>query len=151
MTMQIPDILLIDGQSYPTEDEPLNLLPPTWNSLEAPNAVNPKPLLGPASTACWRGYQATWLVQNSILWLVEFKARDWDFKDIGMKEVFYVPQLPAFWFTGDIRCGDGECVAYNHMRFHERTLLFRFRRGVLIDRVTVNNPIEEYRAKKKQF
>lgn len=65
-TAQVPDILIYNGDTLALYANPLE---------DFYNEDNPRPksfgLQGGWSTACWRGYQATWIIENDLLYLIE--------------------------------------------------------------------------------
>jgi hypothetical protein len=149
--MQLLDKLIICGESFGTSDQPLEQLPPSWNSIVRPPDSENAPLFRVANTACWRGYQATWEVKADVLWLVDIVGKNSNLDPLSMRDVFYLEELPAFWFTGEIRCGAGECISYNFMRFFEKTLVFHFLRGEFIEKSVIQNPVDSYRSKRDAF
>lgn len=51
--------------------------------------------------------------------------------------------LPATWFTGELRCGEGRLVSYVHAGFasgYERDRIFTFEKGRLVSEFVVLNP-----------
>jgi len=57
----------------------------------------------------------------------------------------------ASWFTGTIKCGQGELLNYVHMGFnstYERDLMLEFEDGVLVDTHFRDNTIPERQSKK---
>lgn len=65
-TAQVPDVLIYQGDTLALYANPLE---------DFYHEENPRPrsfgLQGGWSTACWRGYRATWLIENDQLYLIE--------------------------------------------------------------------------------
>lgn len=127
MTLQVPETLIIDGQSHDMRTEPLE------EYLE---------LLGVrlgflvVSTACWRGYRGTWEIQGDRLYLVQFEGHlcaD-SYTGLGVILPGFPERVFAHWFTGTLRVpqdklieyADGECG-----RDYDRDLLIEVERGVV--------------------
>ena len=68
-TAQVPDLLIYNGDTLMLFSNPLEFFY---------NETNPKPVTfvetNCSSTACWRGYQATWLIENDSLYLIKIDA-----------------------------------------------------------------------------
>ena len=68
-TAQIPDRLILDGDTVSLFDCPLEYYPER-------DLINPRSLFGGSGcfyTACWRNYIATWKVENDTLFLMEIR------------------------------------------------------------------------------
>ena len=95
------------------------------------------------STACWRGYIGTWLIEMDLLYLIDIdKTQDGhlgvDFIFPGQKKVF------ADWFTGRIRVPQGEMLRYVHAGYgsvYEKDLFLEFKNGILISESVVENQV----------
>lgn len=119
-TAQAPDLLKIDGKTYPIHTNPL-----------APVlAANPERLPEPEiiSTGLWRGYIATWTVRENRLLLEDVRMRTKASMDPDapeskqsrsvMKNLFgeSAPRV-ATWFTGHLIVPTGTMVGYVHMGY----------------------------------
>lgn len=113
-TTQIQDRIIYDSNEYfgDYEEFPLE---DYWSD------ENPKPeCLYMKSTACWRGYIATWEVRNESLFLKSLNKEALPNDDeipIPLQSVFpdaNVP-VPADWFSGVLECNRG--VKYKGMLF----------------------------------
>lgn len=106
-TTQIQDIIIYDSNEYfgDYEEFPLE---DYWSD------ENPKPeCLSMGSTACWRGYIATWEVRNMSLFLKSLRKENLpneDEKAIPLQSVFPDANGPilADWFSGVLYCNRGE-------------------------------------------
>jgi hypothetical protein len=126
MTAQCADILLYRDEKYYIYAEPLA------NYLKR-NAL-PYPLVAP-NTACWRGYTATYVVQNDKLFLTEWNGYIQDYIPVGIDYLFPGETFMfADWFTGAIAIGDlGRLIVFDgQFSIHEGELLLQFENGVLI-------------------
>lgn len=65
-TSQVPDLLIYHGDTLELFANPLEDLYNERN--QRPKSFG---IAQSWSTACWRGYRATWLVENNVLYLVE--------------------------------------------------------------------------------
>jgi hypothetical protein len=60
------------------------------------------------SSACWRGYIASWMIKDGELYLTDLK---------GCVELIGDEPLPATWVSEKIRLTGGEAVEYVHMGY----------------------------------
>lgn len=138
-TAQFPDHLSYEGEGHAMFSTPLegyfsDTLPrPAW--------------LVPTSTACWRGYVASWEIKDDRLFLLKVVRRDGpgagEEKDV-IARLFPKGQPPieATWFSGAIRIPQGKQLRYVHMGFgsiYERDLFLTFDHGKLTGRNVVRN------------
>lgn len=74
-TAQIPDLIIYKGDTLALYTNPLE---------DFFSKDNPRPtsfgIAGCWSTACWRGYQATWLLENDVLYLVKIGSCCYGYK-----------------------------------------------------------------------
>lgn len=141
MTAQIPDILVHRGSSLALCDTPLDGYLEKLPKRRRPNFVM-------QSTACRRGYQATWEIRDQRLFLVALAGLVRD--DGGVIEVDLATAFPwmrrprfASWVDGELRCPEGRLIHYEHMGFgseYERDRLFTVHRGLLVDELLRINP-----------
>ena len=136
MTAQAPDILILEGRKVELLSNPLEAF---WDE------AHPRPRFVPATTASWRGYVATWALENDRLLLVRVEGSvcvdesgeivpgrlDFMQESIGfgpnstktapvsLQRLFpgVGGPIPATWFTGELRIPEGGCVAYMHMGY----------------------------------
>ena len=107
-TEQFCDLILYKGQTY----EILNYVYPLESYF---NESNPRPVpmgLGflrkeALCSACWRGYIATWKIEEGILYLIKLEDGSCDLqnkRDLDISKIFPEQQLPikAEWFNGSI-------------------------------------------------
>ena len=84
------------------------------------NKENPRPndLFKPRCSACWRGYVATWKIENGYLYLIKVVEGSCGSnpKEIEISKVFPKgnPPIKATWFTGTIRIPKGKRLLYVH-------------------------------------
>ena len=146
-TGQQPDILIYKGKSYDLFANPLEDCfkgPRSRPSFQVkPNVI---------STGNWRGYVATWTIEDGFLYLLKIDAwicRDWDdkrCKKVDLKNFFggrYIKgRVRADWFSGDLRMPDGELLQYVHMGYgsvYERELFFAVELGKVVKESLVDN------------
>ena len=85
------------------------------------------------STACWRGYQGFWEIQNGRFFLRGLRGK---FELVGEEPLF------ADWFSGMLRIPDGELIEYIHMGFasvYEREIHIKIDQGVVVSSETIEN------------
>ncbi len=141
MTAQVSEKLLYEGKSIFLFSEPLALyLMQNQIRFTSPHTAN------------WRGYVGTWEIIETEgverLYLVGIEAHK-DYETIltlpdlfpGFDKVF------AHWFTGELRCPQGDLVEYIHMGYastYEYELFLEFKQGVLVHKYAIHNkPIEK--------
>lgn len=69
-----------------------------------------------SSTACYRGYQATWIIKNDSLFLIEVRhgCGEKHSKRFNLKKEFGTRKVFANWYTGNIYSPRGELLQYVH-------------------------------------
>lgn len=141
MTAQIPDILHHRGMTLDLCDQALQ---PYLDRLRKDR----RPRFYQTTTACHRGYVATWEIRDGMLTLTALEAAveaGGRFVWIGLAEAFpwAGDSLPATWFTGEVRCPEGRMRDYVHHAFasvYERDRLMYFDKGRLVCEHLVLNP-----------
>ena len=110
MTAQVSDSIIINGQENRLYCEPLESF---WNEY------HPKPDFAPPHTACWRGYVASWKIEDSKLYLTGIETKN---ESLKMEHVFPDKEAPIFadWVTGELRIPQGEMLQYVHMFYQSR-------------------------------
>ncbi len=142
MTAQIPDVLIYRGRTLDLCGVPLA----PWLS-RLPKRL--RPTFEAPSTACWRGYVATWEIIGRRLHLVDLRGRmigaDGAARPASLSACFPHRRapIPATWFSGDVRCPEGRLRAYVHAAFastYERDRMFYFKRGELLEECVIHTP-----------
>lgn len=128
MTAQFSEHLSYNGEQLSMQAEPLA---PFLDAMPTP------PAFQDFCTACWRCYVGHWEINDKRLYLLDIEANWENGTPVRLDQLF--PNHPhrvfAHWFTGTIRCGQGELLNYVHMGFgstYERDLLLDIENGVLI-------------------
>lgn len=117
VTQQFKDILVFNGDRHLLDRTPLS---DYWNQDNAPA----RPAFNLKCTACWRGYTATWTVNDGRLCLLSVRSGMREeagingrkvltmFSDEWINEVFpqQTPPIPATWFTGELICSWGQVI-----------------------------------------
>ena len=142
MTAQVSERLIYGGKEIPIFSNPLSTyIRQTGIKFESPTTAN------------WRGYVGTWEIKGTPeigerLYLVEIKAHKTYEEILGLKDLF--PNSPngvfAHWYSGTLRCPQGNRVKYVHMGYaskYEYELFMEFQQGVLVNQYTKHNPPEE--------
>lgn len=133
-TAQRADILIYEGQNLPLFSNPLESY--YQNGATRPHFESP-------NTANWRGYIATWEIDNGVLYLRDIEA--WiDGSKVGMNKVFpgQVGRIEAKWFTGKLRVPQGERLQYVHMGYgsiYEKDLIITIEAGKVVKVEVINH------------
>jgi hypothetical protein len=137
-TAQYPDCLIYKGDTLLLYSNPLE----GWLD-KLPR--RPKELKS-NSTACWRGYYATWLLENNQLFLLRIRPGCNSEKAVIPLRRWFRPdaqgRVAATWVDGDLTVPLGKVLHYEHMGYgtmHEKDWLLTFRRGRLVDERTYQN------------
>ncbi len=126
MTLQSADTLIYKDTTYYIYAEPLS------SYLE--KVELPYPLVAP-NTACWRGYAASYVVQNDKLFLTGWRGWIRDYMQVGMEYLFPGESFVfADWFSGFISIKDlGRHIAFNGpIPIYEGKLRLQFEHGILL-------------------
>ena len=109
MTAQVPDSIRYQGQEYPLLANPLEQY---WKD------AGQRPRFIPPSTANWRGYVATWTLEDNILYLTALSGRV-EQGEVTLDTLFpdNNGRVEASWFNGALRLPQGEMVHYRHMGY----------------------------------
>ncbi|TVQ43112.1 MAG: hypothetical protein EA362_11945 [Saprospirales bacterium] len=131
MTAQVSDILIYENERHHLQCEPLESY---LKETELPHK------LVPTNSACWRGYIATWAIDNKKLFLIKWEAHILDYVKVDIDYLFPGEEFVfAKWFTGKIKIPMGECVKYVHggyLSVYEGQKILTFENGIMIDEVT---------------
>lgn len=135
-TAQIPDLLIYNGDTLSIFANPLEQL--YDNDSLRPKFFGDKE--GCMSTACWRGYQAEWIIIDNKLFLTGIYSCCYyeDKIQADLKQLFgdkcINGKVKANWFTGNIIAPQGEMLYYVHMGYgslYEKELELQFEKGKL--------------------
>lgn len=150
-TAQQPDVLLYDGKKYSLLANPLESY---YNEERAKPRFFTRP--GSVSTGNWRGYVATWKIEEDFLYLVNIDS--WICESLGsekckkadLKELFgekyQDEKVKADWFTGELRVPDGELLQYVHMGYgsiYEREIILKVEAGKITGKKVIDNTKEK--------
>jgi hypothetical protein len=143
-TAQLPDILIYNADTLSIFSNPLELL--YGNDTIRPLFFGLHK--GCSSTACWRGYQAKWMISHDTLYLTGIYSCCYyrDSIKADLKELFgnkYVNgKVKADWVTDYIISPQGKLLYYVHMGYeslYEKELEFQFKDGILIETKLYDN------------
>lgn len=90
------------------------------------------------STACWRRYLGTWMVQDGRFYLADIIGR---YKLVGDQPVL------ANWFTGVLRIPKGELLQYVHMGFgsvYEQEIHIKVEHGIVTAQRVIDNRSKDF-------
>ena len=139
MTAQCGEMLLYQGQEMEMQTEPLS------DYLELRQDLPP---FQKTWTACWRGYVGVWEITLDRLYLVGIGANWENETEVALDQVFpgYPDRVFAHWYSGTIRCGQGEIIKYIHGGYasiHEKDLYLTIRNGVLTGTRLITNSLDD--------
>jgi TPR repeat protein len=96
------------------------------------------------STSLWRGYVATWKLENDSLFLIRIQTEycsGSNPKEINIKSEFGSNKVFAQWVTDTIVCPQGELLQYVHMGYesiYEGEKYYTFKQGKRTDTKEIN-------------
>ncbi len=139
-TGQFGDRLVYDNDTLVIFSNPLEQY---WKSGEN-RTLNGKELSW-TSTACYRGYIATWKIENDSLFLINLQdvSLKGESSMFGLSEIvenfdlaseFGTKRVYASWFTGEIRSQLGSMLSYIHAGYvsiFEKEKILNLKRGVV--------------------
>jgi hypothetical protein len=132
-TTQFSEVLYLNGQKNSLDSLPLE---PYYGP------GNPRPKFSAPNTATWRGYIATWEIDQGILYLKAIRA--WiDRREVGLEALFPGQKGPvaATWFTGKLRVSQGKvlkpAVPYP---IYEKYLMITVEKGRVVSQEIIDNP-----------
>lgn len=137
-TAQFPDILFYKGKTLDLFSNPLE----SYFSKKHPK---PTELLQGKCTANWRGYVASWKIENGFLYLVEVVEGTCGNNPQSIFSKIFPDQknpIQATWFTGTLRVPQGKELQYYHMGYesiYEEDLFLEIKNGELVKAKTVKN------------
>ncbi|WP_139923978.1 hypothetical protein [Hymenobacter sp. DG01] len=141
-TSQVPDRLRFQGKEYLLHSNPLE----EWLAKKKQRPAE----LTKGSTACWRGYQATWQLENGQLFLLEVKPGcDEKKAAIDLEQWFQLDtkgRVAADWVEGTLDVPLGKLLRYEHLGYesiYEKDWLLTFRRGRLVGQRTYRNQVNK--------
>jgi hypothetical protein len=141
-TAQIPDYLIYKGETFPLFSNPLESY--------FRNNSRPDNIFVYSCTACWRGYVATWKIENGSLHLVKLVEGTCssDAKEIDVSIIFPKKKTPieATWFSGTIKIPQGKELLYVHMGYgsiYEKEILLTIEKGKLMKEEVIDNTKRE--------
>lgn len=145
-TAQFADRIMFEGSEYALFSEPLEAY---FAQHGRPQWLQSK---GIQSTACWRGYIASWELRNDSLFLsnvskeypVAPDSRETEWRDISMTDLIPGATYPLFasWFSGILRLPQGKCMHYVHLGYasrYERDIVIAVDSGHVTARGMVDN------------
>lgn len=146
-TGQAPDKLIYGGKERDLFANPLEEL------YRGSDSKRPRFMIGPGvvSTGNWRGYVATWEIDQSKLflskidsWICSSLAKS-SCKQVNLADLFPSKvngdKVGADWFSGQLRIPDGKELQYVHMGYgsvYERDILIEVTKGI-VGKVTIKD------------
>lgn len=135
-TTQFPDILYLDGQKHSLIGLPLE---PYYGP------GNPRPKFRAPNTATWRGYIATWeidQIDQGVLYLKAIKA--WtDQGQVGLEALFpgNKGRVAATWFTGKLKVPQGKIIKVAVPQpIYGKYLVITVEKGRVVNQEVIDNP-----------
>ncbi|GAA4052164.1 hypothetical protein GCM10022409_43830 [Hymenobacter glaciei] len=131
-TAQAPDLLLYHGDTLLLQTNPLE----KWLEQQP---QRPAELRGNGSTACWRGYVATWLLKDDHLFLLAVQPCGGLPLAAAVLQKWFPLEDPhriaATWVMGRLDVVKGKLVRYEHLGYgsiYEQDWLLTFEAGKLV-------------------
>jgi len=134
MTAQAHEFLIINGEKrtmMSCPDFPVGSLGITEEQVPSDGVWN--------STACWRGYIGTWVLDDGKLFLKKLEGK-YRLNDPGL--------LFAHWFSGTLIVPDGELLKHIHMGYasiYEHELHITIHEGIVTDTTVIDNRAKQAR------
>lgn len=166
MTAQVPDAIKYEGQLFSLLDNPLE---------EFFGPDRSRPPFVPEHTANWRGYIATWAVEDHLLLLESLQGQvcirqpdgsgqrsSWcqvghqgscDVRRIDESYLFpeAIGAIPATWFSGELTIPTGEMTQYVHAGYasqYESYIILHVEHGHVASAVSLNE--QQYQKRSEQ-
>ncbi len=148
MAAQIGDKILYNGQIHSLASEPLS--PYLYsNKIEK--------LFSGISSACYRGYCATWKIENKNIYLLNIESPnskkdetvDGVDEPISAMNKLFPEQTEVFadWVNGKIKIQSGKVLQFVNKGYesvYEKDIFLKFENGVLVDeKAALNTPEEQ--------
>jgi len=148
MAAQIGDKIFYKGQIHSLASEPLS--PYLYsNKIEK--------LFSGISSACYRGYCATWKIENKNIYLLNVESPNSKKDETGdgvdepisaMNKLFPGQnEVFAHWVNGKIKIQSGKVLQFvnnGYESVYEKDIFLRFENGALVDeKVVLNTPEEQ--------
>ncbi len=138
-TGQAGDILIFKGDTLTLFSNPLE----QYFDIKSERTLNGKKLER-TSTACYRGYRATWKVTNDSLFLIKVQKGCYSETPeyFDLKSEFGSERVFAEWFTGKTLVPKGKRIHYVHSAyesFYEKELILAFTGGLLSAQTEYDN------------
>lgn len=148
-TAQTPERIIIKGDTISLFAVPLNFLD-SVTYMNFCKTLSRRMI----STGLWRNYVGEWEVKDSTLYLNKvvryFPIPEEDTftnaMDAKLLEKYKDQKgIKASWFSGNIRCGKGKIVQYEHMGFNyflEYETIYTLKEGKIVSSVDYHNTIQ---------
>ncbi|TRX66318.1 hypothetical protein [Carboxylicivirga sp. M1479] len=113
-THQIPDYLVIETDTFELFSNPLT----AYFNFKNEKKINEHHIKS-LHSACWRGYIATWQLENDSLFLIKIEGKNANNEAISydLKKEFGNTKVYAEWFTGTLISPRGNRLQYHNMAY----------------------------------
>lgn len=131
-TAQFPDVLIYEGKQYQLFSNPLE-------SYYKAHGL-PRPKFQAWHTANYRGYVATWEIDNDVLYLKKIRAKI-DGHMVGLNYLFpdNSGKVEARWFQGFLRVPMGAVLHQGYTSVYERDLIITIKAGKVVGKEFIDN------------
>ncbi len=138
-TGQAGDVLIYQGDTLALFSNPLE----QYLEIKTERTINDYELTW-TSTACYRGYQATWELVNDSLYLLKVQKGCYseELKYFDLTKEFGTDRVFAHWFIGKTLAPKGDLIHYVHSgygSFYQSELVLTFKDGILTDKIEYDN------------
>lgn len=116
--------------------------------------IGARPQFARTSSACWRGYQGIWEISSNKLFLIGLEGTEYLYEHSepklhdGTKVTIHTlfpnadEKVFADWYSGEIRCPQGEEIRYVHAGYespYERNMLIQIENGIVVSEQVIEN------------
>lgn len=138
-TAQYGDILIYKGDTLQLFSNPLE----NYLETKSRRTINDYELTW-TSTACYRGYIATWKIANDSLYLLRVQkgCQSENPQYFDLKLEFGTDSVFAYWYTGKALAPKGKLIHYVHdayESFYEYEIVLAFENGLLTSKQEFDN------------
>jgi hypothetical protein len=139
-TAQFPYYLIYKGEELPIFSNPLEAY------LKTMDYPRHDEIFVSSCSACWRGYVATWKIEDGYLYLTKLVEGTCssNAKEIPISIIFSKQKAPikATWFSGTLRIPQGKQLRYVHMGYgsiYEKEIILTVENGKLTKENIIDN------------
>jgi len=144
-TPQVMDMLIVNGDTLYIEQVPLEY----YNEIDSIRSQLFEPSKDELmSTACWREYQAEWIIEENVLYLNNVYSYPYsaDSLKANLERIFKSRckqgKVKAYWYSGQLTAPQGEllfCLDLGHGGFYKKQLGIEISEGNVVSQTQYDN------------